>query len=99
MGIELRRLRSPGNNSNHAANVNNDGNINSNGNNVNNSNNGIRPDLQKHARNYVQEKIIRAQCKGILLPSGNPGKTHAGRSGKRKIPFSCFMKNTFLPAP
>ncbi|MDR2546298.1 MAG: DUF6273 domain-containing protein [Lachnospiraceae bacterium] len=37
-------LRSPGNNSNNAANVNNDGNVNVNGNNVNNDN-GVRPAL------------------------------------------------------
>ncbi|MCR5151133.1 MAG: DUF6273 domain-containing protein [Clostridiales bacterium] len=38
-------LRSPGNNTNNAANVNNDGDINNNGNNVNNSNDCVRPDL------------------------------------------------------
>ena len=44
MGL-LRRwwLRSPGNNSNNAANVNNDGSVNNNGNNVNNDNNAVRP--------------------------------------------------------
>ena len=40
-------LRSPGNNSNNAANVNNNGYVNNNGNNVNNNNNGARPDLKK----------------------------------------------------
>ena len=38
-------LRSPGNNTNNAANVNNDGNVNINGNNVNNDNGGVRPAL------------------------------------------------------
>jgi hypothetical protein len=37
-------LRSPGNNSNNAANVNSDGNVNTNGNNVNNTG-GLRPAL------------------------------------------------------
>ena len=36
-------LRSPGENSDNAANVNNDGNVNANGNNVNNDNNAVRP--------------------------------------------------------
>ena len=36
-------LRSPGNNSNNAANVNNNGNINQNGNNVNNNKVAVRP--------------------------------------------------------
>ena len=36
-------LRSPGNNSNNAANVNNNGNINQNGNNVNNNQVAVRP--------------------------------------------------------
>lgn len=39
-------LRSPGNNTNNAANVNNNGYVNYNGNNVNNNNNAVRPDLQ-----------------------------------------------------
>jgi len=38
-------LRSPGNNSNNAANVNNDGSVNNNGNNVNNDNDAVRPAL------------------------------------------------------
>jgi len=38
-------LRSPGNNSNNAANVNSDGNVNINGNNVNNESGGVRPAL------------------------------------------------------
>jgi hypothetical protein len=38
-------LRSPGNNSNNAANVNDDGNVNINGNNVNNDSGGVRPAL------------------------------------------------------
>ncbi len=38
-------LRSPGNNTNNAANVNNNGRVNENGNNVNNDNNSVRPDL------------------------------------------------------
>ncbi len=36
-------LRSPGNNTNNAANVNNDGNVNNNSNNVNNDNEAVRP--------------------------------------------------------
>lgn len=36
-------LRSPGDNSNNAANVNNDGSVNSNGNNVDNDNIAVRP--------------------------------------------------------
>ena len=44
-------LRSPGNNSNNAANVNNDGSVNNNGNNVNNDNNAVRPALPPDARN------------------------------------------------
>ena len=36
-------LRSPGNNTNNAANVNNDGSVNNNGNNVNNENEVVRP--------------------------------------------------------
>jgi len=40
-------LRSPGNNTNNAANVNNNGNINMNGNNVNNNNGGVRPALSQ----------------------------------------------------
>lgn len=39
-------LRSPGNNTNNAANVNNNGYVNNNGNNVNNNNNGVRADLR-----------------------------------------------------
>jgi len=38
-------LRSPGNNSNNAANVNNDGSVNDNGNNVDNTNGAVRPAL------------------------------------------------------
>lgn len=49
MGIWLWWLRSPGNNSNNAANVNNNGYVNTNGNNVNNNNNGVRPDLYYEA--------------------------------------------------
>ena len=40
-------LRSPGNNSNNAAEVNNNGWVNKNGNNVNNNNDGVRPASQK----------------------------------------------------
>jgi hypothetical protein len=40
-------LRSPGNNSNNAANVNDDGNLNVNGNNANNEEGGVRPALSQ----------------------------------------------------
>lgn len=39
-------LRSPGNNTNNAANVNSNGYVNNNGNNVNNNNDGVRADLR-----------------------------------------------------
>lgn len=58
-------LRSPGNNSNNAANVNNDGSVNYNGNNVNNDNNGIRPALIPSARNFPWVWTVRAWDKGI----------------------------------
>lgn len=55
-------LRSPGNNSNNAANVNNNGYVNRNGNNVNNNNNAVRPDLQYSiARNCFGCKVVRAR--------------------------------------
>ncbi|WP_442871950.1 hypothetical protein [Anaerobutyricum hallii] len=41
-------LRSPGNNSNNAAEVNNNGWVNRNGNNVNNNNDGVRPALRRN---------------------------------------------------
>ena len=49
-------LRSPGNNSNNAANVNNDGSVNYNGNNVNNDNDCVRPASLPSARSlpYVR---------------------------------------------
>lgn len=39
-------LRSPGNNTNNAANVNNNGYVNNNGNNVNNNNDSVCADLR-----------------------------------------------------
>ena len=55
-------LRSPGNNTNNAANVNNDGWGNNNGNNVNNDNNAVRPDLHYIciARNSSRAGRVRA---------------------------------------
>ena len=74
-------LRSPGNNTNNAANVNNDGNVNNNGNNVNNDDNGVRPAL--HPSSVVRLQVRRA-CTGVREPYSVLGddpkfrKTHAG---------------------
>lgn len=58
-------LRSPGNNTNNAANVNNNGYVNRNGNNVNNNNDAVVPDLPQVSnlwvRNFFQVKRIRTQ--------------------------------------
>jgi len=62
-GIWLRWLRSPGNNSNNAANVNNNDNVNRNGNNVNNNNNAARPDLHQSARNRCHGTTVSADAK------------------------------------
>ncbi|MCL2080095.1 MAG: DUF6273 domain-containing protein [Oscillospiraceae bacterium] len=72
-------LRSPGNNSNNAANVNNDGNVNVNGNNVNNDNNGVRPALPRprFARNL-------AECSAGLRDGAKESKPIlTERSGKQ----------------
>lgn len=61
-------LRSPGNNSNNAANVNNNGYVNDNGNNVDNNNNVVRPDLYYFARNDIQVNMVCAQMQRNHIP-------------------------------
>lgn len=66
-------LRSPGNNSNNAANVNNNGNVNANGNNVNNNNNAVRPALSDQPEAKSMRTSLRTD-KGTGFPP------EAGRS-------------------
>lgn len=63
-------LRSPGNNSDNAANVNNNGYVNDNGNNVDNDNNAVRPDSHPAA---ISDPCGSGQngCKGIMFPFGD----------------------------
>jgi len=87
-------LRSPGNNSNNAANVNNDGNVNVNGNNVNNDSGGVRPALPHKPDIRLKVERIRAGGKGIGFPSARclGGKIQVGgsRDADYKYLFSCF---------
>ncbi len=76
-------LRSPGNNSNNAANVNNDGNVNNNGNNVNNDNNSVRPVVvaltSLYARNLLHGGQVCASegREPFSLPGRTSGQKHA----------------------
>ncbi|MDR1712956.1 MAG: DUF6273 domain-containing protein, partial [Coriobacteriales bacterium] len=75
-------LRSPGNNSNNAANVNNDGNVNTNGNNVNN-NNGVRPALLA-IRNLTLSWAVSMRSKGAgFLSAPATGKSTAAEARTR----------------
>ena len=69
MGLLWWWLRSPGNNSNNAANVNNDGSLNMNGNNVNNNEAGVRPALPHKPEIRFKVERIRARGKGTEFPS------------------------------
>lgn len=62
-------LRSPGNNSNNAANVNSNGAVNENGNNVNNTNIGVRPALLP-----LSETACRCNCPYWEKRSRNPSR-------------------------
>ncbi len=62
-------LRSPGNNSNNAADVNNDGSVNDNGNNVNNDNNAVRPASLPTARNPTVSTEVCARGQRNRIPS------------------------------
>ena len=85
-------LRSPGNNSNNAANVNDDGNVNVNGNNVNNNNGGVRPALPLPKCPKLCSKQSRSALRGKGAKSplfGNGRKTHA--DGKVRRGYSTFL--------
>ena len=81
-----RWLRSPGNNTNNAANVNNNGNVNTNGNNVNNNNLAVRPALPlrqmsvARAADPCKQRCLLAKAKelySVLHSTRNLcGKTH-----------------------
>jgi len=87
-------LRSPGNNSNNAANVNDDGSVNINGNNVNNASGGVRPALpQPHfARNLAPSGA--GLCYGAKesdsLLTHKSRKTRVGGNGNAATLFSRF---------
>lgn len=96
-------LRSPGNNSNNAANVNNDGYVNRNGNNVNNDNDAVRPDLD-HI--YGLQRSL-GRLRPCLKVQGNPipfregecliGRTHAVCGCRRRRAFRPLGGATPLP--
>ena|GEM_PF-5846270 len=87
-------LRSPGNNTNNAANVNNDGNVNVNGNNVNNDNGGVRPALPRPhlARNLAV--WTAGLCNGAKesnpLLAERPGKQIPAEKETQDIAFPLF---------
>ena len=83
-------LRSPGNNSNNAANVNADGKLNVNGNNVNNETGGVRPALPQPICPKPRPKWGRSVRwdKGTKSPlAGNGRKTHADGKRDAASPF------------
>ena len=92
-------LRSPGNNTNNAANVNTDGSVNNNGNNVNNDNNGVRPAL--HPKSVVLSQVRHACTDARELDSfsgddPNPWKTLAGE-GWDAHAFQTLMSKGISP--
>ncbi|MDR0221675.1 MAG: DUF6273 domain-containing protein [Lachnospiraceae bacterium] len=87
-------LRSPGNNSNNAANVNNDGDINVNGNNVNNDN-GVRPASPRphQPETLLHVERVCAMGQRNRIPSRLKGRENTCRwkretQATRLFPFS-----------
>ena len=89
-------LRSPGNDSDNAADANNDGYVNRNGNNVNNDDDAVRPDLDRllgSQRSLGRPRpCLKVQGSPIPFREGECliGRTHAVRGCGRRRAFRPF---------